>query len=1148
MEQKSLIDTPYYAYDDDIMDYYDNGDEVLIDSDPNDEEWNKKQEYDYTYFGDNNIFELLFGPTEPTRKMQDYVLPSKREIDQGIIYPKDNPVDPNYLKKKIFINRKYLVQKGVAPLSYDPKVAFIDFVNNGTACTFFRRDNIIDNDNEENPYLYNLERFFDRILKIVGNDNYIVYNKRLYKYNTINTEILFKYYDIYRGVADEGAWSPNNVSDMDWSSNDLKYRYYDEYEVTKWKKKVKKNNGKYFRYMHDSPFNLKQLQIIHKDDTKKVHEEISKEHCLVSSLARYFECYHRDNKDIEGFLATLQHQIGTKQFKTSHISKILPDWLSIAVQKYEDDGKKGKLQKYVSAECRKKKTKPLIEAKLFLFREHYMPQVKILGNIAAIKDPSKYNKNKCILASTIVIGLAKENRYVPCKYSCRKGIEVKDVIDHSIIEKEQKEHKRKEYVSNNYKIYFADYEAIVYNTPRNEHLPFMLGWIDIEGKYDKESAKSKQDLYQNTMFTNMLNKLIRQNTSTKKDKDGKEVLNDKKKPILETPVFQIYFHNLKYDYHHIKKNKYIIIKNELERNGQIYSVELLYRNSRFILVDSMKAINEPLHKFNSMFSLGETKKMSFDLYNIIDLKNFNKEFIPLKEFKVMLKERENRDYNEEDFKEYIKNDCYYFKEHYRQYLKLDCETLRKGMMKFETILKDITGLSIYDSLTMSSLAAKAIDKEGCLDGTYSMTGNLQKYVMKAVIGGRVCLRNNRKVVVNEPVEDFDAVSLYGSAMRLIKFCKGKAETITNLDINYIMDNYQQFVITCKVKIIKSQQIPMISYKDEDGVRSWSNNIYDYIEIDRMTYEDLLTYHHVKILDIKRGVGWLKSNGYNNKLNALITKMFDQRLEAQKNRNTALSTCLKLFINSCYGRLLLSDTEYKIKYVKGKEKFESYVCNNYNAIKSIKNIDHHNEKEDRFRIKYSKGIIGNWNYAHLGMSILSMSKKIVNEVLGVANDNNIDIYYTDCDSIHMLQKDVKTLGDRFREKYGRELIGKYMGQFHTDFDSQKIKGPVWSKKFIGLGKKAYLDILTNEKGEEDYHIRFKGAHSSNIINHCKATNMSVEDFYMKLYNGTTLTLDLCDGKVRFEFADTQIKTKKTMIKKFDFIDQEAKTLYYYNLKY
>ena len=1107
--------------------------------------------FNLLYVDEDNILESLFGPMDDLIELPRDIILDRDVIDRGSIQPKNNPTNYKLLGKNAYVNREYYTVEGKAPLSFDPKTAFIDFVNNGTACTFFRRDNrSADNEveDEDNPYIKNLGRFFTRILRIVGNDNYVAYNTRLFKYNMINTEILFKYFDIFAGQAIEGNYQYTNASDLDWAPNILMFRNYDEYTVEKWKKKVKKNNGKYFRYSHDSPFDLKKLQITHINDSKTVHDKINVDHCLISSLSIYFDANQIRNTDAIGFLATLQHKIGSNQFKTSHISKILPEWLSISVQKYEDDGKKGRLRKFVSPDCKKNKTKPIVEAKLFLFREHFMPQVKVQGNVAAIKDPKKFDKKKFTLASRIVIGLAKENRYTPCKYSYRKGIEVKDVIDHSIIEKEQREHQRKEYKSSNNKILFADYEAIVYNTPRNEHLPFMLGWIDLEGNYDREQAKNKKDLYQNTMIVNMFDKLINKNNRVKRNDKG-EILKDSEGNVIrECPIFQIYFHNLKYDYHHIKKNKYLIIKNELERNGQIYSVEIIYKKRTFLLVDSMKAINEPLYKFNKMFALGEIKKMSFDLYNIIDLENFNKESIPLEKFKIMLKERENREYNEEDFKGFINHGHYYFKEHYRRYLKLDCETLMQGMKTFEALLKDLTGLSIYDSLTMSSLAGKSLDKEGCLDGTYSMTGNLQKYVMRSVTGGRVALRNNRKVIVNQPVEDFDAVSLYGSAMRLIKFCKGRAETITNLNIKYIMDNYQQFVITCKIKINKSQQIPMISCKDENGVRSWSNDVNEYIEIDRTTYEDLLVHHKVEVLDIKRGVGWHKSNGFNNKINALVTKMFDKRLEAQKNKNVALSTCLKLYINSLYGKLLLCDTEYKIKYVRGKEKFESYVCNNYNAIKSIKNIDHKCDIQDRYRIKYSKGVMGNYNYAHLGMSILSESKRIVNEVLGVANDNNIDIYMTDTDSIHMLQKDVQILGDKFREKYGRELIGKYMGQFHTDFESQNIEGPVWSKKFIGLGKKAYLDILTNSKGEEDYHIRFKGAHSSNIINYCKNNNMSVEDFYMKLYNGMPLTLDICDGKVRFEFEDAQIRTKKTMIKKFDFIDPEAKKLYFYNLKY
>ena len=58
---------------------------------------------------------------------------------------------------------------------------------------------------------------------------------------------------------------------------------------------------------------------------------------------------------------------------------------------------------------------------------------------------------------------------------------------------------------------------------------------------------------------------------------------------------------------------------------------------------------------------------------------------------------------------------------------------------------------------------------------------------------------------------------------------------------------------------------------------------------------------------------------------------------------------------------------------------------------------------------------------------------MNEVMTLAEDNKLPMYITDTDSIHIDTKCVPILGDKFREKYNSELIGKQMGQFHTDFD-------------------------------------------------------------------------------------------------------------------
>ena len=70
--------------------------------------------------------------------------------------------------------------------------------------------------------------------------------------------------------------------------------------------------------------------------------------------------------------------------------------------------------------------------------------------------------------------------------------------------------------------------------------------------------------------------------------------------------------------------------------------------------------------------------------------------------------------------------------------------------------------------------------------------------------------------------------------------------------------------------------------------------------------------------------------------------------------------------------------------------------------------------------------------------VSVSKNIMNEVMCLAEEIGATIHYTDTDSMHIDHEYVEggndsILGKAFRERYGRNLIGKQLGQFHTDFD-------------------------------------------------------------------------------------------------------------------
>ena len=59
---------------------------------------------------------------------------------------------------------------------------------------------------------------------------------------------------------------------------------------------------------------------------------------------------------------------------------------------------------------------------------------------------------------------------------------------------------------------------------------------------------------------------------------------------------------------------------------------------------------------------------------------------------------------------------------------------------------------------------------------------------------------------------------------------------------------------------------------------------------------------------------------------------------------------------------------------------------------------------------------------------------------LADDHNLNNYYTDTDSIHIDEDAVQPLAKHYQEKYGQQLIGKQLGQFHCDFDppERKIK--------------------------------------------------------------------------------------------------------------
>ena len=201
------------------------------------------------------------------------------------------------------------------------------------------------------------------------------------------------------------------------------------------------------------------------------------------------------------------------------------------------------------------------------------------------------------------------------------------------------------------------------------------------------------------------------------------------------------------------------------------------------------------------------------------------------------------------------------------------------------------------------------------------------------------------------------------------------------------------------------------------------------------------------------------------------------------------------MNSAYGKTLLKSSCEK-NVVINKKDFDNYVFNNFNTIKYAKKLS----DEQYIITQYEAD--NSFNRAQCGIAILAMSKRIMNEVMDVASTNKINIYYQDTDSMHIDDDQIETLAKLYDEKYNRKLIGKNLGQFHSDFSHKnKLAKNIVSIKSIFLGKKAYVDYLegTLPDGTKEYclHCRLKGINEIALEN--KAKEYKKDDMNDNMFN-------------------------------------------------
>ena len=87
------------------------------------------------------------------------------------------------------------------------------------------------------------------------------------------------------------------------------------------------------------------------------------------------------------------------------------------------------------------------------------------------------------------------------------------------------------------------------------------------------------------------------------------------------------------------------------------------------------------------------------------------------------------------------------------------------------------------------------------------------------------------------------------------------------------------------------------------------------------------------------------------------------------------------MNASYGKTILKPIDTEIKYYDKKEAYDAAIFANYTFVKEGFQIG------NKYWIKFIKPIVKHFNNASCGVEVLSISKRIMNEVICTAEDHN-----------------------------------------------------------------------------------------------------------------------------------------------------------------
>lgn len=732
-------------------------------------------------------------------------------------------------------------------------------------------------------------------------------------------------------------------------------------------------------------------------------------------------------------------------------------------------------------------------------------------------------KRKTIENIVTMSDLATVNEWKEMGFECGGYIEEIPYSDAmAVVQDNIKTYVNKINIENKYHVCFFDFETDTKANIRNEHKPYCVGYC-----IDNEPIKFIWGT-------------------------------DCAKQLLEViPSFTLMIaHNLNYDYRFLAAIPEVRFDTKCQYvyfNNRYMCGAIEYKGKQIQLKDSFTLIPTALAKFPKMFNLQNIKKEAYpyELFKINTMNNINN--YKIEDALKYLSESNKKIFLDNITSLNLKynNGTFNHKKYAEFYCCQDVRILRDGYNTFRKQILEFTKnqfipLDVDRICSSSSIAERYVFNEQVYEGTVTLKNITRDFIQQSIQGGctrsyknymlrtegnKVYARTSEKVFQlykqKNPIEivDFDACSLYPSAMYEMGCIPTGKPVIAKgykLDWDWLKNNTSACFMRIKItKVNKSRANPIMSVKIDGKAyfedRLWINRE---VYVSNIKLQDLIDFHDIEF-KLKRAI-YFKKNEVNNKLGEVIKGLYDLRLEYKKVKNP-LQNVIKLIMNSVYGKTSLKPQKYRTEFINSQKEYLDFIGKKYNLVRESYRV----KGTEKYLVKILNDIDEDSNMCYIGSLILDMSKRIMNRVICLAEDLNILVMYQDTDSIHINFKDLDTLSKKYKELYNKELVGIYMGQFHSDFtvpshlkDKADPNYEPRSIKTIIVGRKVYYDkVQINKEGDTFEHMRMKGVSESAVIKYCEDNNITLEQLYEKLFNNEEIEFDLAQTRPIFKMKNT-----------------------------